>query len=316
MIPKMAKTAACGSFTITAGAFIVAAALSVAGCATPLKIEGSADPLAILGPGSIAYARLSGEAARELAPSALPAAAAKALAPVLARTRAAAIGVGTFHSVDSGTPAFQACLIGDYPFRAASLSLGADPAWKREKTGFFNARLGLRAAIPGPNIVVASTGSLEPLIGAAKAPGFSPIPMKLEGFASSEILLWVPEPFSSLASAFIGEGMDLPVLGLLIAADPSEGQPPASGRSYVATIVFLMRDPDSARVYRLAMRLAWFGIAHFLLGEEAEGAIGAAFTLDGDIYRASGVRISGAALERAFGALRESLASARGAGSG
>jgi hypothetical protein len=288
----------------------VVAALSAVGCAAPVRFETSADPLAVLGRGSMVYARLSGAAARELTPMALSAAQAKALGPVLARTRIVALGIGSLPAV-GGTeaPAFQACLIGDYPFRAAALSLGTDPAWKREKTGFFNAGLGLRASVPGPGIVLASTGKLEPLLVSVKNPGPSPIPASLAELSSRELVLWVPEPFSGLVAAFLGEAMDLPVRGFLISASPiaPTAGATASVHDYDATIVFLMKDADSARIYRPALRLAWYGIAHFLFGDEAESALTAAFALDGDMYRASGVRLSGAALARALGALREVL---------
>ncbi len=279
------------SFALWAGAVL---ALSAAGCASPLRFDASADPLAVLEPGSLAYARLDGAVARELLGSALPPDAAKSLAPVMARTRLVAIGFGG--------SALQACLIGDYPFRAASLSLGADPGWKREKTGYFNARLGLRAAIPGPNLVLASTGRLEPLIVAAREPGPSPIPARLSTYASRELVIWVPDPFSRLAAAVLGDSMDVPARGMLIAAAP--GGPEGS---YDATIVFLMKDANSARVYGPALRLVWYGIARGLLGGEADSALGAAFTLEGELYRASGIRLSRGALARILGALRGGL---------
>lgn len=278
-------------FALWAGSVL---ALAAAGCAAPLRFDASVDPLALLDPGSVAYVRLDGSVARELLPAALPPDAAKSLSAVLARTRLVAIGVGG--------PALQVCLIGDYPFRAASLSLGADPGWKREKTGYFNARLGLRVAVPGPNLVLASTGRLESLIAAAKAPGPSPLPSRLSGLASRELVIWVPDPFSKLAAAIFGEPMEVPALGMLIAARPVGPQ-----SDYDTTIVFLMKDPDSARIYRPALRLAWYGIARGLLGAEADAALGASFTLDGDSYRASGISLSGGALARVLAALRAGL---------
>ena len=139
----------CAAFCAAFSAGIIIA-ISLSGCAAPLKIAASADPLAVLERGSLVYARLSGEAASELASSSLSAAQAKALLPVLKRTRLVALGLGSLTAADgSKAPNFQACLIGDYPFRAAAMSLGADPSWKREKNGYFNAVLGLHAALPG-----------------------------------------------------------------------------------------------------------------------------------------------------------------------
>lgn len=267
---------------------ITAAAIAaiLAGCAAPLKFDASADPLAVLQRGSLAYARLGGAAAREIVPSILPAAESKALAPLLARTRIVALGLGSMASVEgTGAPSFQACLVGDYPFRTASLSLGSDPGWKREKAGYFNAGLGLRAALPGPGLALASSGSLEPLLAAAKAPGASPIPPRLQELASREVALWIPEPFSGLVAALLGEAMDVPARGLLISASPT------AGGNYDTTVVFLMEDADSARIYRTALKLAWYGIARSLLGDEADAALSVPFVLDGDLYVARGVSL-------------------------
>ena len=264
-------------------------AIFFAGCAAPLKIAASADPLAVLQRGSLVYARLSGEAARESASSTLNAAQSKELLPVLRRTRLVALGLGSLPAADgSSAPGFQACLIGDYPFRAAAMSLGADPSWKREKSGYFNAGLGLHAALPGPNLVLASSAGLEPLLASAKMPGSSPIPAKLAALAERELVIWIPEPFSGLAASFLGEAMDIPARGILISASA------LAPNDYDATIVFLMKDADSARVYRPVLRLAWYGLARLLFGDAAEGALAASFTVDGDQYRASGVRLTGA----------------------
>ena len=126
--------------------------------------------------------------------------------------------------------------------------------------------------------------------------------------ASRELVVWVPEPFSGLAAALLGEPMDLPVRGLLISASPVAGDPGQPG-GYEATVVFLMEDSGSARVYRPVLRLAWQGIARLLFGEAADAATAAAataasFTADGDRYIASGVRLPGAASlgASAFGA--------------
>jgi hypothetical protein len=200
---------------------------------------------------------------------------------------------------EADAPSIRACLIGDYPFRSAALSLGADPGWKREKAGYFNARLGLRAALPGPNLILASSGALEPLLAAAREPGPSPIPAQLSLPADRELALWLPEPFSGIVAALLGEAMDVPARGLLVSASPR-----AEGGGYDATIVFLMEDADEARVYKPALKLAWYAIARSFFGDEADAALSATFSADGNAYGATGVRLSGLALERVLAALR------------
>jgi hypothetical protein len=299
---------------ILIAAAVLAAAILAASCAAPLTIGASADPLGLLDPGTLAYARLSGKAARELATAILPAARAKSLSPLLDRTRVVAIGLASLpgpgaadaaSSRPSATkaPAFQAVLVGDYPFRAASLFLGANAGWKREKSAFSNAGLGLRAAIPGPSLVLASSGPIEGLLTAAKRPGPSPIPEKLAALASAELVIWVPEPFAGLASAFLGEAMDVPARGLLIAASPMADSANASiadAGGYDATVVFLMADANAVRVYKGALRLAWYGISRMLSGDGGAAA-SAQFIAEGELYMARGIRISPEKLGAALG---------------
>lgn len=261
----------------------------LAGCATGLKIGASADPLGILSPGASAYARLDGATARSLLPRlGLPPSDAKRLKSALERTRLVTLAVGgdeaSQGSAPSRVPTFQACLLGDFPFGAGAFALGLDPAWKREKNGYFNPRLGLRAALPGTGLVLASTGSLSPLLATARAPGPSPIPSSLVPLCDKSLVLWAP--FSGLSKQILGEGVDLPLVGLLVAADPLP-----SG-DFGATVAFLATDPDSARIFRPAIRLAWYAIARYLAGGSGQEAPAADFVLDGSEYKAEGVRIS------------------------
>lgn len=296
-----------------AAAIAAAAALLASGCAAPIKVEDSVDALALLSPGAVVYARMGAAQARDLVPSLVPAPQAAALDPLLGRTRCLALGlgraaassspggagIGTAAPADGGAGAFDAAFLGDFPFRTASLALAADKAWKKEGRGFVNAGAGIRAAVPGPQLVLASSGSLDPLIALAKAPGPSPIPPRLRPLAEAEIAIWAPRPFSGLVASIIDEEMDIPAAGLLVAASPRKGG------GYDATVAFLMDDADSARIFRPALRLAWYGIARGLLGEDADEALGLSFSLDGEVYWAAGARISSPALASALVKIRE-----------
>ena len=136
------------------GALAAAATLLSLSCAAPLKIGASVDPLALLEGGSLAYARLSGNAARELAPSLFPASELASMKALLERTRIIALGLGSYPNGSASptlqAPTFQAALIGDYPFRTASLAFGSSPDWKREKSAYYSARLGLARGDPRP----------------------------------------------------------------------------------------------------------------------------------------------------------------------
>jgi hypothetical protein len=287
----------------------LAASLLALSCASPLKIDASADPLAILEPGALAYARLSGDAARAFAPALLGASKAEHAKRLLDRTRIAALSMGSVlprgeaserreGALESSS--FQAVLIGDYPFRAASLSLGSDPDWKRVKPAYYNAKLGLYAAVPGPQLVLASNRPLDPLLAAAKGPGASPIPGRLAEFSSRDIVLWAPQPFSGLAALVIGESMDIPVRGLLIAASPVSGEKDR----YEAAVIFAMDDAQSLKVYKSVLKLAWYGMARMLFAGDADAALSLPTRTDGELFVISGLPLSSDTLAKILAVLR------------
>jgi hypothetical protein len=279
-------------------AALIAAALAFS-CAAPIQLGKSVDPLALLATGCSAYARVSGQAARDLAPDLLGPSDLASAKSLLSRTRIIALGIGP--RGDEGRMPFQAALVGDYPFRAASLSLGANREWKREKGSFYNARLGLRAAVPGPSLVLASSGPVEGLVEAAAssargAPPASPLPARLSPLSSAELVLWIPDPFAAIAREAAGEGMEVPARGLLIAASPN-----APGRDeYVATVAFLMESPEAVRIFKPALRLAWYAIASAALGDEGKEAARASFSAKDELYVAEGVVLARGALVRAL----------------
>ncbi len=308
----------------------------ILGCAAPVNIQRSIDPLEILGPGALVYARLDGEAARSLAPAMLPAEQGKAIAPLLKRTDSMAFALGSAPAPDPSSTraegtgpgaaapgpgtaadraaaarplaALEAVFIGDYPFRMAGLVLGSQPGWKKDGEAFANAATGIRAAVPGPSVMLATTGDYKQLLAQVRTPPGSPIPRRLEAFASKQLLVWVPDPFKGLASVFVGESMNVPAQGLLISATRKAapaGAPALAGaeRAYVLTVAFAMSDAGTARIFRPAFRLAWYVIAKSLLSEEADSALALKFALDGELYWASGLELKESTLAAALGRL-------------
>jgi len=278
------------------GCGLACAALLLASCAAPLKLSRSADPLQILPPGELAYIRMDGETARSLAPGLVPADQGAALDPVLKRTTSLALGLG--RSSD-GRPAFDAVLLGSYPFRSAGLALGGSRGWKLEGEGFVNAAAGLAVAIPGPELVLATTRELGPLLAAARSPGANPLPPQLMPAAGSSLLLWIPQPFSTLAESLLGSSIDVPVVGLALVATERKGGAGAP-ESYDLSTVFVMRDADAARVYRPLLRLGWYGLVRLLFADEADELLQAQFSLHGELYSSSEVEVPAAALASAL----------------
>jgi hypothetical protein len=272
----------------------LAAALVAFSCAAPLKIESPVDPLSILEPGLSAYARLEGATARKLLPSILPAEEAKSLEPLLKRTGIAAIGASA-PGPGASAGRLEAVLAGDFPFRGSLFALASNSEWKREGRAYRHEASGIRATVPAPGLVLASSGPVDALLSRLKERPPSPLPARLSGFAQRELVIWLPDPFARLG---LGEdedaSMGIPSRGLLLSADSD-----ADG-SYLTTICFLMGDADAARIYRPALRVAWYLVSRALLGEGAEAALGARFALDGDLVYASGITLSGEAIARAL----------------
>jgi len=294
--PRAARFADLGGILLaTLGAALCAAQL--VGCASSLRVGASADPLAILDPGALAYVRLTGEAARAFVPHLLPPSRAASLEPLLARTRSLAAGVGPADS-------FGAALVGDYAFGKASLMLGNGGDWKRNGNTYVDRLTGLRVAIPGPDLVVTGSGDLEPLVARAKTPGPSPLPPRLEALSGKQVLIIAPHPFDGLASAMLGEPLEVPVLSFVIAADAEESARQGEA-TYLATVAFAMRDAEAARIYRPILRLAWYAIARGLFAEGAERGLAADFTLDGDLFVAHGVELTASAMANAMARLSE-----------
>ena len=275
-------------------ALAAALAILAGSCATGLVLASSVDPLELLAPGELAYVRMNAGTARLLAPSLLPAGEGQALAPLLDRTSSVALGLGV---PAEGRPPFDAVFLGSYPFRSAAIALGGTKGWKREGSGFSNAKEGIKVAIPGPRLVLATTGSLDEALARARMPGGNPLPPRFSAAAESDLLVWIPEPFSGLARTLYGLSMDVPAEGLLLRATRGPG---AAGPDYSLTATFLMRDADAARVYRPVLRLAWYGLSHYLLGDEAQLLLAATFSLEGDSYTSSEVDLPAGQLAAAL----------------
>jgi len=272
-------------------------ALALASCAAPPRFGAEADPLSILSPDLALYLRLEGAEARLLLPELLPAEEAASLAPLLERTRVAAIGLGA--AARSGARRLEAAFVGDYPYRSARLALAASAGWKREDSAYYHEATGLRALPAGPDLVLASSSSVESLLGRAKEPGASPIPARFEELAGRELVLWMPDPLAgSLSGIFGGEEGDprVPLRAVFAAASPE------AGGDYLASAAFVMEGAEQARLLRPALRLAWYFLARGLVGEGAGPLLEARFELDGELVYAPEFVLPRAALSTALAA--------------
>jgi hypothetical protein len=287
------------------GALCALAALAFASCAAPLRFGAEADPLSLLAPDLAVYLRLDGAEARLLLPEVLSAEEAASLAPLLERTRVAALGLGA--ADPSGARRLEAAFVGDYPYRRARLGLASGSGWRREDSAYYHEATGLRALPAGPDLVLASSSSIEGLLARAKEPPASPIPARFEQLAGRELVLWMPDPLGGvLSEIFGGEEGDppFPLRGFFAAATPKASD------AYSASVCFLMESAEQARLLRPALRLAWYFLAGSVFGDDAGPALDARFSLDGELVYAPEVDLPRAALLRALAAVAKS----RGAG--
>jgi hypothetical protein len=338
----MRKACALGAALLSA---VLGSCASLGGSSAgpPLILKGTVDPLALLDPGASAYLRLEGESALLLAPALVPAEAASSLAPLLRRTEVLAVG---FYSRsargDEGPGAtmdFQAALVGAYPFRLISLGIGVDRRWKREGGSLRDPKSGIRATFPGPRLALASNADLEGMIERVRSVAESPLPPRIGVLGPSAVLLWVPDPLGGLVSALgLGKGA-IPLRGFALMAskrdvpaapDPRPAEPigcgPAEdgarggrGRAshqaegardvrYAIRATFLMSDPSSARLFRPALRLAWYALARSVFGAEAGPFLAADFALDGDLYSSSEIELSAAGLSEVLSSVAAAAA--------
>jgi len=231
-------------------------ALAFAGCAAPLRFTRAIDPLSVMSADADLYLRLSGRAARDLAPVLLKPAQARSLSVILDRTDTIALAFfgsrpGRAAMTDSGLQAFaktpipnnssslaglsfEAVLMGEFPAGQISFGLSTSRGWKRASSGFVNEGDGLGVSIPGRDVVLTAsdsagagpeaalsrlTANLEEAILATRP---SPLPARLEPFAAAEggreLVLWAPDPFARLLPDFLGGDSILPLKGVLLTA--------------------------------------------------------------------------------------------------
>lgn len=203
-------------------------------------------------------------------------------------------------------PPFEAALQGDFSPLALSLSLSTSKDWKRDGDVWRSVEVGqttdLRLAFPRQGLLLLSTGDPGSLIGRAKKNGRDPLPERLAAFKSSGFLAWFPEPINRLGATLLkGSGLFEELSGSLEGVLLAGGSSPKSLSAkpddpiLIVTIIVLMRDPESARTYQPAIRLAWNLIERRLRLEDAVTGE-ASFVREGDRIAISGLTLRASAL--------------------
>lgn len=221
----------------------------------------------------------------------------KALEPLKQGLRGAALAILPRPSSDppGGLPPFEAALVGDLPIFRAKLALAFSRDWRLRKGIWTNASLGLGLAFPRKGLIVLASGSPQGLLDRLASGALGPFPPALAGLSAKDMATWLPDPFGRLGVALLGERLDIPAEGILVAATVKDG-------GYDVALAFQMRDADSARVYRPAARIAWFALARLLWPGEA-GLASPRFELEGRAIVARNLALSETGLAAALARL-------------
>ncbi len=143
---------------------------------------------------------------------------------------------------------------GSYPRSASSLVFSSSKGWKRVSgesgLSWYSGESG-QAAIPVNNILVGSTGPVEPMLERMKYPALQEVvslPAAFDQYAqnpvSGKAAIYVanPQPFIGL---ILGSGIELPVSSASLYFDPSDTE---EGLSYTVSITLHMSDERAARL--------------------------------------------------------------------
>lgn len=295
------------------------AAISLASCAGSMRYEKPVDPTTVLRPDAMAYLTLTRGALSEFGPALLPSGKAAGLRDLVNKTDVAAVALlapalaGAAAGTDPASrtsprmPGFEAVLVGNFPFRSAPLALSGSAGWRRKGGAYVNAKEGLSVAFPGPTVVLASSGDIAGLVGRLAEPGTSAFPPSLSALCERELVLWLPRPFERFGEALLGEAIEVPAEGLLVAANRTGSVDTGRGQSEPAwdiTVAFLMSDAGAARIFRPAVRIAWYGLAKSLFPGE-EGISAPTFQIADNLVVAGGLRLRSSTIAAAFRCLSE-----------
>ncbi|MEI7672824.1 MAG: oligosaccharide flippase family protein, partial [Deltaproteobacteria bacterium] len=108
----------------------------------------------------------------------------------------------------------------------------------------------------------------------------------------SSDLVWV---FArrNFAAYLPSDNFEIPILGIAISAKRTDRFDDSGQRLYRSSVAFVMRDSDSARIYRPSLKFAWFALSRAFIGdnEKTSKEAEARFALDGDSYAAKDLLI-------------------------
>ncbi len=289
-------------------AIALCALLSViAGCSTMRpRMPAEPDPVLYLPRGAALYARFTKPALKDLAPSILPGDRTASFAALVDRTSTAAIG--TTPAGPSGMN-YDLAIVGDYSRNSVDLALSVNPEWRKDGQSFVNDPSGIQVASPADRLVLArsignpgpegrdaehgSANSLAQRLKSFDPAGNSPLPPRFVFPYGGDIFIWIPDPFTAFAAYLPSEGFDIPIIGICILAKRLESVGSGGSPLYLSSISFVMKDSESARIYRPSLKFAWFALSKAFIGDENATAkeAEARFVLEGDSYVSRGLEI-------------------------
>jgi hypothetical protein len=312
---------------IVATAFLCILA-TISGCASMLpRLPAEPDPIRYIPEGASLYARFTKPALLDVAPSILSNAVSKSIAPILARSVAAAIGARP--SGASGMDC-DIAVVGDFSKNTVDLALSLDASFRREGGAFLSGTNGIEVASPADRLILARVAGIEDTAGIADPAGSvdpagieagrvaaekfarrlekfdpegsSPLPPRFGSPYGGDIFIWIPDPLAFFASFLPTEGFEIPIQGIRILASRLESADGDGSRLYESSLSFVMKDSESARIYRPTLRFAWFALSAALARGKVDGAYDSEvkFVLENEDYTARGMTIPASAYSALF----------------
>ncbi len=282
------------------------------GCSTlQPTMPAEPDPIRYIPSGASLYARFTKPAIQDIAPSLIPSGLSRSIAPILERTRVAAVGTSPAGAI--GTK-YDLAMVGEYTKNSVEFALSFDASFRREGGSFVSDASGIEVACPADRLILvrspgspdapkrggtgvytdtASPDSLAHRMEFFDPQGLSPLPERFGSTDEADILIWIPDPLTAFASYLPSEGFDIPIQGIRILANRLDSADLRGSRLYTSSLSFVMNDSESARIYRPTLKFAWFALSGALMSENSLGPTSAdvRFVLENENYVARGIMI-------------------------
>ncbi|MCE5256000.1 MAG: hypothetical protein LLF89_04050 [Spirochaetaceae bacterium] len=216
----------------------------------------------------------------------------KSLQDLVGRTKVLGLGLS---GINTKSPQAEAVLIGNFPVFSMKLALSSKGKWNKTSSGYQakEAQLYLRPLQQGLLHAASFPPSDEIASGKAKPAGA--VPERFKNM-TSDFAVVVNAPEILLNFRALPESSAIPISEIVVQGTRSrnpEGQDKAA--YYLLDAFIVMKDADAAKVFKPVVKLLWAFSSERIFGSGISAA-DSPLVLDGDMYKAEGIRASSEAL--------------------